>query len=515
MRLKTILLVTTAVIVTVGAGVVAMQVLGPQAAVKAPVLADLPPLKAMSRVSSVNALIAIPLQTIATAAEQAAPKNFVGTADNPVPQLLKNPDINWSVARGPIAASNAQNALALTTAINGTLHVKGALSANAQGAINNALGGLLGGNVAKQLGGINIQQFNAKADIAGNVQATARPSLLPNWRIEPNIAAQVNLGDTALSISGIRVNVPNQIKPMIDNAVNQQLAQVQNVVRNDATLEKVARVEWAKLCRSIPLQAAAGLDAMFLELRPTRAVAAQPVVQGNQINMTIGLEAQTRITATQTKPDCPFPAALSIAGQLTDRLNIAVPIDIPFTQINKLIEAQLVGKTFPENGGGAAEVTVKKATVAASGERLLVSLRVDGKEKKSFLGLGGEADVHIWGKPVLDQKQQVMRLENIELAIESEAAFGLLGAAARAAMPYLQNALAERATIDLKPFAADARKQIAAAIADIKLDQNGVRADPAVTDIRLAGIEYDNKTLRVIGEADGVIKVTVNKLPTL
>ena len=51
------------------------------------------------------------------------------------------------------------------------------------------------------------------------------------------------------------------------------------------------------------------------------------------------------------------------------------------------------------------------------------------REKKSFLGFGGEANVHIWGTPVLDQAQQTLRLANIELAVESEAAFGLLGTA--------------------------------------------------------------------------------------
>ena len=67
--------------------------------------------------------------------------------------------------------------------------------------------------------------------------------------------------------------------------------------------------------------------------------------------------------------------------------------------------------------------------------------------------------MHIWGKPVLDQKNQILRLTDLTLAVESEAAFGLLGAAARAAMPYLQKALADKAVIDLKPFAADAQNQ--------------------------------------------------------
>ena len=98
-----------------------------------------------------------------------------------------------------------------------------------------------------------------------------------------------------------------------------------------------------------------------------------------------------------------------------------------------------------------------RAKVTASGDRLLISLLVKAREKKSWFGFGTEATVHVWGKPVLDREQQILRMSEISLAVESEAAFGLLGAAARAAMPYLQAALQKNAVVDLKPFAANAR----------------------------------------------------------
>ena len=105
-----------------------------------------------------------------------------------------------------------------------------------------------------------------------------------------------------------------------------------------------------------------------------------------------------------------------------------------------------------------------------------------------------------------------MRLTDIALDVESEAAFGLLGAAARAAVPYLQQALAENAVVDLMPFAANARQSIERAIADFRKNADGVNVEAAVTGLRLAGIEFDAKTLRVIAEADGTVRVTVTKL---
>jgi hypothetical protein len=40
-----------------------------------------------------------------------------------------------------------------------------------------------------------------------------------------------------------------------------------------------------------------------------------------------------------------------------------------------------------------------------------------------------------------------------------------------------------------------------------------VRVDASVADLRLVGIEFDSKTLRVIAEADGTARVAVSALP--
>jgi hypothetical protein len=515
MRLKTILIAVAVLAVSFFVSLKAIDWLSPRGG-NAPVLVELPPLPPVPRTSSIIAPVAIALNAIRDAADRAAPRNFAGKAANPVEQILQNADINWTAARGPISATGAQDVLTLATPLNGTLNITGSLSSKVTGAVGDVLGGLLGGNAAKQIGSINIKNINASAEIKGNVAMTARPQLATNWRVDPNLTAQVNLSDTSLTVAGARVSVPAQMKPVIDKAVNDQLAATQARIGNDPAFENSARTQWAKLCRSIPLQgASSSLPPLWLELRPTRAVAAQPRIDASTVTLTLGIEAETRITPAQTQPNCPFPATLVIAPPAPGRVSIGVPIDMPFTELSKLLETQLAGKSFPEDGSGSVDVTVKRAGIAASGNRLLISLLINAREKKSLFGFGGEATVHIWGKPALDQAQQMLRLTDIELAVESEAAFGLLGTAARAAMPYLQQALAEQAVVDLKPFAANAQKRIAAVIADFQKNEDGVRIAAEITTLRLAGIAFDSKTLRVIAEAGGAINVSVTALPGL
>ena len=516
LNLKTILIAAAVVAVSFFVSLKAMDLLSSGGG-KAPALAELPPLPPATRSSRVLAPVSISLVAIRDAAERSTARSFSGKADNPVSQVLQNADIGWTASRGPIAVTGTQDALQLTTPLTGTLSVTGSLSSKANDTVNDAIGGLLGANAAKQLGGINIKNLNVSGEIKGNVVVISRPRLAAAWRVEPNLQAQVNLGDTSLAAAGARISVPAQVKPVIDKQVADQLAAAQARMKNDPTFEQNARQQWAKACRSILLQGAssAGLPPLWLEVKPTRAIAAQPRIDSSAMTLTIGLEAETRITPEETKPNCPFPATLTIGPASRGGVNIAVPIDLPFTDISKMVEAQFAGKTFPEDGSGSVDVTVKKAKVAASGDRLLFSLLVYAKERKGLFGFGTEADVHIWGVPVIDQARQTLRLDSVEVAVESEAAFGLLGAAARAVMPHLQRVLAEKAMVDLKPFASTAQKKIAAAIADLQKSEDGLRVSAEIASLKLAEIAFDSKTLRVTAESEGSIKVFISALPAL
>ena len=406
MRLKTILLAIAVVAVSFFVSLKAMDWFSPRGAGSRPALADLPPLPPAPRSSVILAQVTIPITAIRDAADRGTPRNFSGKADNPVSQVLQNADIGWTASRGSIGVTGGQDALSLTTALNGKLNVTGSLAAKATGAVGDAIGGLLGGNVAKQIGSINIKAVNASAEIKGNVTVTARPKFAASWRIEPNLSGSVNLSDTSLSMAGAKLNVPAQIKPVLDKNVADQINAADNRIRNDPSFERSARIQWSQACRSIPLTAGnASAPPLWLELRPTRAVAVQPSISATAINMTLGIEAETRITPKQTVPLCPFPDKISIVPPTLPIVSIGIPIDIPFADVDKIVEAQLLGRNFPEDGSSSVNVTVKHVQVAASGDRLLISLLINAKEKTSFFSFGGEATVYIWGRPVLDQAQ--------------------------------------------------------------------------------------------------------------
>ena len=234
MRPKVILIAIAVIAVSFLVSLKAMDWLSPGGTVNTrPVIADLPPLPPAPKSSVILAQVAIPISVIRDAAERSAARNFSGKADNPVTQILQNADIGWTAARGPVSATGGQDLLSLTTPLTGKLNVTGSLSSKATGAVGDALGNLLGGNVAKQIGAVNIKAINANAELKGNITITSRPKLAAAWRIEPNLGAQVTLGDTSLSVAGARISVPAQVKPVIDKSVADQIAVAGARIRSD------------------------------------------------------------------------------------------------------------------------------------------------------------------------------------------------------------------------------------------------------------------------------------------
>jgi hypothetical protein len=440
-RSRGLIVVGTLVVIALAGAVWATGWFAPSAPDRRPNLVEAPPLAPVSRSSVIVMPAAIALSAIQEALEKAAPRDSSGKPEIPAALNPFNTEIDWSLVRGPFAVSGRPDAIELSTALRGSFRVSGQMPTPPGGFSGlpgiPGLQGLFGGGQGRPGTQSPAERTtDQRAEIAGNIMLTARPTLLPGWRLEPNLASRVTIGDASISMMGTKLNLSQEMKPNLERTINEQVAALQAWIRNSPLLEEAARREWEKMCRSIPLGTAAGLPNLWIEFRPTRALAAQPRIDATALTLTLGVQAETRIIPNETKPDCPFPRQLELVPQMEQgRVSIDLPVDVPFTEISRLLEAQLKGKTFPEDKSGGVTATIRTVNLAASGDRLLMSLGITANETKSWFGLSADATIHVWGRPVLDRGRQMLRLDNITLDVDSEAAFGVLGVAARAALP--------------------------------------------------------------------------------
>src|SRR6185295_4316919 len=191
--MRNILVVLTgAVAVAVGA-FVGLTVLWPAPSIdRRPALAPSSPLQPITRTSTVVAPAAIAISAIQKAMENASPRNLTGNRSGATRELPIDVTIGWQIDRGPLQVAGRSDGLVVSTPLNGSLRANGTLAAvgNVGGQVGRELGNVLGnigGNLGRQVGDLAGKTFDQRAELRGNVMVTSRPTILPGWRIAPNL----------------------------------------------------------------------------------------------------------------------------------------------------------------------------------------------------------------------------------------------------------------------------------------------------------------------------------------
>ena len=179
MRLRTVLIGLAILLASFLGASLAMQLLSPSEGPRRPVIADVPPLKDESRTSVIVTPAAITLSAIRDVLDASAPRNLSGKRENPVSQLLSNADIGLTMGRSPLTVAGRPDALVVSTALTGTLHVTGQIASQV-GNLGGALGGIVNRNLGQSLQDLTGKTLDQRADIHGNVSILSRPALLPN-----------------------------------------------------------------------------------------------------------------------------------------------------------------------------------------------------------------------------------------------------------------------------------------------------------------------------------------------
>src|SRR5262245_43444066 len=184
-----------------------------------PNLVEAPPLAPVTRSSVIVTPAAIALAAIQEALEKAAPRDSSGKPEIPGALNPFKTEIDWSLVRGPFAVSGRPDAIELSTALRGSLRVSGQMPTPPGGlsglpGIPPGLQGLFGGGQGRP-GTQNPPERTSeqRAEIAGNILLTARPTLLPGWRLDPNLVSRVTISDASISIMGTKLNLSQEMKP--------------------------------------------------------------------------------------------------------------------------------------------------------------------------------------------------------------------------------------------------------------------------------------------------------------
>ena len=422
--------------------------------------ATLQPLSASH--STISLPITIPIASFTDQINELVPKRESGS------QRIRKWGIylgsmSWWVQRTPINIEGKENKLHLTSNIAGEANYKG-----------------------------------AKVKIYANITASTKPTIKTDWRVSVS-DLQVSAHVTRAKLFDL-ISLRSLVQPGVNRITNKLRDDIQLKIANDTSLEWAARKAWRDICGTFMLDEKSGL---WVEVKPVRLWAVQPIIDRTNVNLQLGLDAETRIVTDKDHISCKFPKSLIIDQAKPGRIELVLPAHIDYAWLQNHLN-QRVKKEIDVKG---VSVQIRKVGLRPHGEALLLEVAFSA-QTGGWFGARGDGTIYIVAKPVLDRKQQTIDLS--DLGLDTKSSNVLVSVFGEVVEPVLLDALEKNSTIDLKPQLEDMRAKADGVFETVS--QGGFNLDGQIESIELDRIEVGREKLRVVAKMNATVSGMMRKV---
>jgi len=416
-------------------------------------------------------------------------RNFGPAADN---------SLSYSFNRSDISMSGHGGALKAAGEVKGTVRVQGRIKP-------------VRGTAGKLLGKVNPRvPYSQSLNLTGKISAKISPRILPNWRIQPNLSGAVTLTEARARIANaFDLSLRGEIQPDVNNKVAQEITRLNQQIANDTTLENEARKQWVRLCEPIPI---GNEDAQFyLHVTPIGFLASQPVIDSNNISISLGLDAKLQLSdKTRLDAQCPeFNSTLRILESVQSQTSLSINGNVSYEALNNLLDRELGKELIDETTN--IMVLPEEIEIANHGDKLLLTVQAEFVQDGWFWDTKTKGTIYLEAKPVLDAESQKIRFENVKLSINSKEALGKVFSTLVTAFSSLIENEVTKISIDLVPEIDKAKAKVASLKDKLQDDQNNPIAvqEMKLDDLTLAGIWHDSKAIYVSINASGTMSAEI------
>lgn len=238
------------------------------------------------------------------------------------------------------------------------------------------------------------------------LSATARLSWSDTWTLKTETAFEPSDFLDACRLVALDVDGTPIVQSLLESRLRAMASAIDAKLRERTETKKRAETVWRKLQEATEIA-----PNLWLALNPTSAQVGPIGSDGDrliQTSVNLLLNPLAIVGSRLDANERPL-STLHLSPALLEGFHLAVPIQVPYPEVNRRLAEQLVGREIdiPHSD----PLTITSAQLYGSGNNLIVELGIKGP----INGI-----LYVAGKPVIDPATRVLRFDELDFTIDTK-----------------------------------------------------------------------------------------------
>lgn len=249
--------------------------------------------------------------------------------------------------------------------------------------------------------------------------ADLQPRINRHWKLQLAAESYIQWHQSPrVKILGIELDIQNKVEKPIQKALNKALLKQQKKIAADNRFKERVTEFWSTLHQSKKLK-----GPFPLWLKATPQALSLSTLQVDNAAIHIGLSLRTMLTTSNNSDDFLQPSPLPpLVNQTIGKsaIHINLPLALAYEDLANSLQDRLKKKPL-EYKQGKISLTVKAIEIYPSNDRLVLAAKVKINGLANLLASDGE--IYISGKPVIDNKNKILRLADVAFSRKLDSPF--------------------------------------------------------------------------------------------
>ncbi|MDX5422933.1 MAG: DUF4403 family protein, partial [Hymenobacteraceae bacterium] len=342
------------------------------------------------------------------------------------------------------------------------------------------------------------------------IKTESKISLTEDYKINTITSGDFEWGNTkpVLELGPLKIGLARFVEPAMRSQMATLSKQLDKELQNYLDMRKYVADAWQLVQEPVKLD-----DDMnaWLTIVPKEVRVAPLQAKNGTLNTRLGITSYITVTTDgkpQLQPNKNLPK-LIVDSRMADDIQIGLTANIPYAHASRLLQEQVARQTYKFDGG-KSQVTVNDASIAPSGDQLVLMLDVDGKTKAGLFTKKIVGKVYLRGTPYYDAETASIKVRDVDYDLDTKDK--LLSTASWLAKNKFKDMIQAQVNIPVKGEFENAKKMLQATLDKQGRVHESLLLRGNIKDIAPDNIYLTQEGIKAVVNAKGNLTATIDRL---